>query len=186
MGDALRPGAPSGRCFGDAISGEHLNATVACLEARIAAEAATPTPPPDTTAAPADTTDSSGFVDAAGELQTGAEVYVGRCAGCHGANGEGGVGPALANTELSADEVALRISGGGEAGMPAFEGVLDPDEVQNVTRYVLDLEGDETDSGGGGKLFAAVLLVLVVGGAFFLWRSDWMSRSSRARRARES
>jgi mono/diheme cytochrome c family protein len=178
--------------FGDAITGEHLEATVAYLEARIAAEGgppADPTPPSDTTETPdpVDTTDSSGLVDAAGALLTGVEVYIGRCATCHGAGGEGGVGSSLLNTELTVNEIVSRIYGGHDDGMPAFEGVLDPDEVQNVARYVRDLEGTEADSGGGGGMFfAAVLLVLALGGAFFLRRSGWMSRSSRTARARRS
>jgi mono/diheme cytochrome c family protein len=175
--------------FGDAIGGDHLTAVVAYLEARIAAESSgDPATPPDTTEAPdpVDTTDSSGLGDAAGGLLTGAEVYLGRCASCHGANGEGGVGSSLLNTELSINEIVSRIYGGHEDGMPAFEGVLDPSEVQNVARYVVDLEGEEADSGGGaGRLFAAILLVVVVGGAVVLWRSGWMSRSGRSRRARQ-
>ncbi len=178
--------------FGDAITGDHLAATVAYLEARIAAESGSTAPdattPPDTTAAPdpVDTTDSSGLVDAAGGLQTGAEVYIGRCATCHGADGSGGVGSSLLNTGLDEDEIISRVYGGHEDGMPAFDGVLDPDEVRNVARYVVDLEGDDAGSGGGpGRLLAGALLVLVVGGGFWLWRSGWMSRTSRTRRVRE-
>jgi mono/diheme cytochrome c family protein len=179
--------------FGDAITGDHLAATVAYLEARIAADAGSsesdPTTSPDATAAPdsGDSTDSSGLVDAAGGLLTGAEVYLGRCATCHGANGEGGVGSSLLNTGLDEDEIISRVYGGHEDGMPAFDGVLDPDEVRNVARYVVDLEGEDAGSGGGpGGLLAGALLVLVVGGGFWLWRSGWMSRTSRTRRARES
>lgn len=178
--------------FGDTISGEHLNATVAYLEARIAAEGGgpdDPTTPSDTTAAPdpVDTTDSSGLVDAVGGLQTGAEVYLGRCASCHGANGEGGVGSSLLNLDLDEDEIISRVYGGHEDGMPAFDGVLDPDEIRNVARYVADLEGAEAESGGGpGRLLAGALLVLVLGGGFWLWRSGWMSRTNRTRRVRET
>jgi len=177
--------------FDDAITGDQLAALVAYLEARIAAEtgsAGDPAAPPATTAAPdsVDPTDSSGLVDAAGGLLTGAEVYLGRCASCHGAHGEGGIGSSLLNTDLSINEIVSRIYGGHEDGMPAFEGVLDPSEVQNVARYVADLEGEVADSGGGaGKLFAAILLVVVLGGAVLLWRSGWLSRSSRNRRARQ-
>lgn len=176
--------------FGDLVKGEDLAATVAYLQARVAAEGGDPAEPTDTTSAPeptvpVDTTDSSGLVDAAGGLQTGAEVYIGRCASCHGANGEGGVGSSLTNTELDEDEIISRIYGGHEDGMPAFDGILDPGEVKNVARYVVDLEGDAADSGGGaGKVFGALVLAVILGGAFFLWRSGWMSRSARTRRAR--
>ncbi len=167
--------------FGDRISGDDVNATVAYLEARIAAAGGGPTEPTDTTAPPVDTTAPG---DAAGGLLTGAEVYLGRCATCHGTNGEGGVGSSLINTGLSVNEVVSRIYGGHEDGMPAFEGVLDAAEVQNVARFVVDLEGEAADSSGVGAVFAAVALAAVVLGAFLVWRSGWLGRSSRPRRAR--
>ncbi len=168
--------------FGDRITGDDLKATVAYLEARIAAEGGGSAAPSDTTTPPVDTTEPPG--DATGGVMTGAEVYLGRCATCHGTNGEGGVGSSLLNTGLNINEVVSRIYGGHEDGMPAFEGVLNATEVQNVARYVVDLKGEVNDSSGSGAVFAAVALAVVVLGAFLVWRSGWLSRSSRPRRAR--
>ena len=62
------------------------------------------------------------------------------CAGCHGANGEGGAGPKLTgNTKLTQDGgvLAHNIVLKGKGGMPAFEGKLDDKELYAVLNYVL-------------------------------------------------
>jgi mono/diheme cytochrome c family protein len=38
--------------------------------------------------------------------ENGAAIYKAKCAGCHGAAGEGKVGPALKGTSLSTDQIA--------------------------------------------------------------------------------
>lgn len=64
--------------------------------------------------------------DTAGELvgdaAAGAEVYAANCTGCHGASGEGGSGPAMADEvpEKSDEELADIIANGG-GGMPPFD-----------------------------------------------------------------
>lgn len=95
--------------------------------------------------------------------ELGAEVYVSAgCSGCHGAAGEGGVGPALAGEEAEqtfpdeADHIAWIKSGsigtannpvpygnpdreGGQrlskGGMPAFGGQLSDEEIEAVVLY---------------------------------------------------
>jgi mono/diheme cytochrome c family protein len=54
----------------------------------------------------------------AGDAARGEQVFAAECAGCHGAAGEGGSGPALAGSGLEADEIATRIREGGGI-MPA-------------------------------------------------------------------
>lgn len=67
----------------------------------------------------------------------GAKVYRSNCAACHGKQGEGGVGPALAGNATLADGSAVLdqiLHGGG--GMPAFEGRLSTEEIEAVASYV--------------------------------------------------
>jgi mono/diheme cytochrome c family protein len=77
--------------------------------------------------------------DASGaDASPGAAIYSESCAGCHGADGGGGVGPQLAGTVVDsfpdvAEEVAIVT--GGRRGMPAFEGRLSPEEIEQVVEY---------------------------------------------------
>jgi mono/diheme cytochrome c family protein len=73
------------------------------------------------------------------ELQEGRDIYRSRCASCHGGNGGGGVGPALAGGRVVArypdiaDNIAVIRDGSGS--MPSFGGVLTPAEIDAVARY---------------------------------------------------
>jgi len=98
-------------------------------------------------------------------LQQGAQVFAKNCSPCHGAQGEGGVGPKLAGGEAKltfpnpADHIAWVDTGsiskakgtpygdpnrpGGQhavhvAGMPAFKGTLTDTEIQNVVNFERD------------------------------------------------
>ncbi len=91
-----------------------------------------------------------------GDAQAGAQVYDAQCAECHGPQGEGD-GPlaetldpaprALTEVELDAEHVRTITRDGGEAVgmspvMPAFDAVLDDDEIEDVTAYVMQLGQD--------------------------------------------
>ncbi len=73
----------------------------------------------------------------------GAAVYAQRCAVCHGASGEGGVGPTLAGGAVveafpdAADQIAVVTEGRG--GMPDFGTALSPEEIDAVVRYTRSL-----------------------------------------------
>jgi mono/diheme cytochrome c family protein len=70
----------------------------------------------------------------------GAQLWVEKpCAGCHGAQAEGGIGPRLAGTALTLDEVLLQVRVGA-APMPAFaeEDVSDL-EVQHIYAWLQSL-----------------------------------------------
>jgi mono/diheme cytochrome c family protein len=79
--------------------------------------------------------------DAAAEqadlLEIGAETFAGTCASCHGAQGEGGVGPAFAGIEDrypdAADQVQVVIGGRGQ--MPAFGSTLTDTQIEAVVAY---------------------------------------------------
>lgn len=77
-------------------------------------------------------------------MDDGADIYNSNCVGCHGAEGEGGEGPRLAEYErlqfISAT-VGQIIEGG--AYMPAFGGRLDDDEVAAVATYIRNAWGNE-------------------------------------------
>lgn len=67
------------------------------------------------------------------------------CAGCHGLNGQGGVGPKLAGTEEILQNPVLvhtRVVKG-KGAMPAFEGKLKDNEIYAVTNYVINSWGNK-------------------------------------------
>lgn len=115
--------------------------------------------------------------DAAADLresrEEGEELYLEQCASCHGAEGEGGLGPALAAPEFLdsvADEQMFSLirSGVPGTGMPAwaqsFGGPLTDQEIQHVVNFIRSWEGQEldvsqsqpqTDPERGAEIFAA-------------------------------
>lgn len=42
--------------------------------------------------------------------EAGGDIYKAKCAGCHGPNGEGKVGPALKATKLGEDDIVLLLT----------------------------------------------------------------------------
>jgi len=73
------------------------------------------------------------------EVDRGGEVFSSNCARCHGPDGGGGVGPKL--SEGAAVEAypdihdEIEVITNGKGAMPAWEGTLDPAEIQAVARY---------------------------------------------------
>lgn len=68
----------------------------------------------------------------------GRVVFSDRCGACHTlseAGTTGTVGPGLDDTTLSEDEIADQVREGG-GGMPAFEGDLSDEEIEDVAAYV--------------------------------------------------
>ena len=71
-------------------------------------------------------------------LTVGQQVYTSNCQVCHGNEGQGGIGPRLANSQLMADTVFLVervIHGFPEHGMPPF-GHLSNEEIAAVSTFV--------------------------------------------------
>ena len=69
----------------------------------------------------------------------GVELFQANCAGCHGAGGEGGIGPALAGGLSrfgSVEEVVSFVSTGVPGRMPGFETRLGLDEINAVVEFV--------------------------------------------------
>lgn len=77
----------------------------------------------------------------AGEGATlgGRELFVARCATCHGADGQGGIGPALVGNVRATDvgNVGDAVRFGRDV-MPGFSGILGGDEIERVVSYVTE------------------------------------------------
>jgi mono/diheme cytochrome c family protein len=75
-----------------------------------------------------------------GNPASGRHVFMRNCARCHGANGQGKIGPRLAGTSLSPGTIENAVTNGG-GKMPSFKKQLSPDEVKAVAAYVRSLGG---------------------------------------------
>jgi len=75
--------------------------------------------------------------------QDGAATYKAKCAGCHGAEGQGKVGPALKGTSLSAGQIADLLTKGDDAKKPPHKkglSGLSPDDAKAVADFVKGLK----------------------------------------------
>ena len=84
-------------------------------------------------------------------LANGKEVFIGNCAACHKESGAGGIGPNLTDPYwLHGGDVKSIFKtikyGVPEKGMISWEPLLSPDEMQNVTSYVLSIVGTNPDN----------------------------------------
>ena len=82
----------------------------------------------------------------ASDLETGSLIYTANCAVCHGAAGEGGVGPNLTDEYWlhggSVSDIYKTIKYGvTEKGMISWEGTLKPKDMQQVSSYIKTLSG---------------------------------------------
>ncbi|MBN3725122.1 c-type cytochrome [Burkholderia sp. Ac-20379] len=91
--------------------------------------------------------DSASSVHAAGttadaDAGRSASIYAANCAGCHGGQGQGGVGPKLAGigARLSLDGVASRIREPSGIMPKLYPTPLDANDVRAVARYVMSLD----------------------------------------------
>ena len=86
----------------------------------------------------------TGQVDMEALLGQGQQVYAENCAGCHGANGEGGFGvPHAGNANLAdADFVIDRMLNGRDQ-MPAWGARLDDDQIAAAATYIRNSFGND-------------------------------------------
>jgi len=73
----------------------------------------------------------------------GAATYKAKCAMCHGADGQGKVGPALRGTSLSGDQIMALITTGDNSKKPPYKkpvNGLSPDDAKAVADYIKSLK----------------------------------------------
>lgn len=87
-----------------------------------------------------------------GNVSGGSTSYGQFCASCHGDKGQGLIGPNLTDTYWihggRPSEIFSVIANGATAkGMPAWEGVLGREKVEQVVAYLLTIKGTEVSGG---------------------------------------
>ncbi len=88
-----------------------------------------------------------------GELTDGEAIYQKNCIACHGANGGGGVGPNLTDNAWihgsSINDVFKTIKYGvPEKGMIPWESQLNPEQIRNVSSFILSEFKNKNVEGG--------------------------------------
>ncbi len=83
-------------------------------------------------------------------LLTGGRLFAANCAGCHGSDARGARGfPNLTDDDWlyagDFDGIVMSISNGRTGVMPAWQAALNDDGVQEVTAFVRQLSGQESD-----------------------------------------
>lgn len=79
-------------------------------------------------------------------MEAGHQVFSSNCAVCHGAEGQGLIGPRFAGNTALADEdyvVGRVLNGFIEHGMPPFKDVLSDDQISAVITFVRNSWGNE-------------------------------------------
>jgi cytochrome c oxidase cbb3-type subunit 3 len=77
-------------------------------------------------------------------IAAGKQLFANLCAACHGENGKGIVGPDLTASTFKYGkarlDIAKSISEGRPGGMPAFNGQVNPEQVEGLVEFVLSLK----------------------------------------------
>ena len=86
------------------------------------------------------------LVDDSKTVNSGKEIFVSKCAACHGQIGEGGVGPNLTDEYWlhggTINDIFKTVKYGvPEKGMIAWQATLKPNEIQSVSNYILSIQG---------------------------------------------
>lgn len=85
----------------------------------------------------------------AADLEAGASLFQTNCMACHAGDGGGGIGPNLTDEHWilggGVKNIFHTISEGGRAGkgMVAWKSILKPTEIQQLSSYIVSLEGTE-------------------------------------------
>ncbi len=92
--------------------------------------------------------DLTPFPSLAAAMQAGEAVFRQNCAVCHGADGQGGVGPSFQGSALMTDSARLEENMNtvlnGRAAMPSFKAQLSPRDIAAVISYQRNAFGNET------------------------------------------
>jgi cytochrome c oxidase cbb3-type subunit III len=92
-------------------------------------------------------------LDSPEELGAGKGIFTTNCVACHGANGEGGVGPNLTDDFWIhgggiKNIFALITEGAASKGMISWKSQLSPKQIQQVSSYIMTMHGSNP---AGGK-----------------------------------
>ncbi len=104
-------------------------------------------------AAPATTTTTQAMVVRDPGPGDGADAYAANCAACHGADGEGGIGPSLQASSFDLD-ATVEVIANGVGTMPGFSGGLSGEQITEVAVYSIAFQGGavaEEDTGSPGE-----------------------------------
>ncbi|MEP4533453.1 MAG: cbb3-type cytochrome c oxidase N-terminal domain-containing protein [Cyclobacteriaceae bacterium] len=100
------------------------------------------------------------FVEDDAELLGGKEIFISKCAACHGQQGEGGVGPNLTDQYwIHGGDVKSIFKtikyGVPSKGMISWQSQLSPKEMQQVSSFIYTMEGSNPPNGKEpqGELF---------------------------------
>ena len=79
-------------------------------------------------------------------LTEGKNIYTVNCVPCHGTQGEGGIGPTLADKYWLhggqfSDIIGVINNGVPEKGMISWKPILNPSQIQQVASYLLTFQG---------------------------------------------
>ena len=94
-----------------------------------------------------DETELAAKVDQPDSLKQGSAVFVSKCSACHGAQGQGVIGPNLTDkfwihgTGQRKDIAQVVTKGVLDKGMPSWSGLISDDEILSVVGYVYSLRG---------------------------------------------
>jgi cytochrome c oxidase cbb3-type subunit III len=85
-------------------------------------------------------------------LESGKTIWVEKCVACHGAAGEGGVGPNMTDEYwlhggTINDIFGVIKNGVPEKGMISWKATLKPNQIQEVSNYILTLQGTKPANG---------------------------------------
>ncbi|MCP9766815.1 cytochrome oxidase subunit III [Lacihabitans sp. LS3-19] len=91
------------------------------------------------------------LVSDAKTLENGKTIFVEKCVACHGANGEGGVGPNLTDEYwihggTINDIFGVIKNGVPEKGMISWKATLKPAQIQEVSNYIVTLKGTNPEN----------------------------------------
>lgn len=86
-----------------------------------------------------------------------AALYANYCAGCHGAQREGGYGPALTDLEALADAELFEIIAQGKSGMPALGEKLNDEQIQALVGFIKGEVGGQLQGSEGEKAVPPVV-----------------------------
>jgi cytochrome c oxidase cbb3-type subunit 3 len=86
------------------------------------------------------------FLKNPARIKAGQEIYQSKCLACHGAQGQGGIGPNLTDDYWihggkMVDIVKTVMNGVSDKGMPPWGPILKQDEIYSVATFVKSLRG---------------------------------------------